>query len=482
MLNHDIVIIGAGVSGSAIARELSRYDLDIVVLEKQEDICSGTSKANSGIIHAGYDAPEGSLMASLNVEGNAMMDSWSEELDIPFQRIGSLVVCLEEEGMPYLEKLYQRGIKNGVPHLEIIDHQRLKQLEPHIAQDAVGALYAPSAGIVCPFELNLAMAENAVQNGVRFLFDTEVLSIDKIDQGFCVLTSKGKVLTKHVINAAGVHADTIHNMVSMEKMEIIPRKGEYVLLDKKAGKHVRHTIFQLPTKMGKGVLVTPTIHGNLLVGPTSEDVLDKEALNTTEKGLRDVIEKAQKTVQDLPMHMIITSFAGLRAHRPAHEFIIEEVKDVPGFIDVAGIESPGLSSCPAIGKKVAKWFQEKYDLVQKSDFQPRRKGLNHLYAMNSHQKNALIQKDSRYGNIVCRCEMISEGEIVEAIHRPIPARSLDGIKRRVRAGMGRCQGGFCLPKVVEILAREQDGKTAKEITKSGKNSYFIVGNNKEDLL
>ena len=236
MLNHDIVIIGAGVSGSAIARELSRYDLDIVVLEKQEDICSGTSKANSGIIHAGYDAPEGSLMASLNVEGNAMMDSWSEELDIPFQRIGSLVVCLEEEGMPFLEKLYQRGIKNGVPHLEIIDRQRLKQLEPHIAQDAVGALYAPSAGIVCPFELNLAMAENAVQNGVRFLFDAEVLSIDKIDQGFCVLTSKGKVLTKHVINAAGVHADTIHNMVSMEKMEIIPRKGKYVLLDKKAGK------------------------------------------------------------------------------------------------------------------------------------------------------------------------------------------------------------------------------------------------------
>lgn len=481
MLNHDVIIIGAGVSGSAIARELSRYDLDVVVLEKQEDVCTGTSKANSGIIHAGYDAPAGSLMAALNVEGNAMMDSWSQELDIPFQRIGSLVVCLEEAGMPSLEQLYQRGIQNRVPQLEIIDRQRLKQLEPHIAPEAVAALYAPTAGIICPFELNLAMAENAAQNGVRFLFDAEVLSIEKIDNGFCVVSSKGKMRARHVINAAGVYADAIHNMVSQEKMKITPRKGEYVLLDKKAEPHVHHTIFQLPTKMGKGVLVTPTVHGNLLVGPTSVDVLDKEGLNTTEQGLRDVISKSQKTVKDLPMSMIITSFAGLRAHHPGHEFIIEEVKDAPGFIDVAGIESPGLSSCPAIGKRVAQWFQEKYNLAQKSDFQPYRKGLHHLQDMDLDQRNELIQKDPRYGRIVCRCEMISEGEIVEALHRPIPARSLDGIKRRTRAGMGRCQGGFCSPKVVEILAREQFGKEVKKVTKSGKNSYFILGENKEDL-
>ena len=276
MLNHDVIIIGAGVSGSAIARELSRYDLDVVVLEKQEDVCAGTSKANSGIIHAGYDAPAGSLMAALNVEGNAMMDSWSQELDIPFQRIGSLVVCLEEAGMPSLEQLYQRGIQNGVPQLEIIDRQRLKQLEPHIATEAVAALYAPSAGIICPFELNLAMAENAVQNGVRFLFDAEVLSIEKIDHGFCVSTSKGKMRARHVINAAGVYADAIHNMVSQEKMKITPRKGEYVLLDKKAGPHVHHTIFQLPTKMGKGGHVTTEVLAKICAAMdcTLDDIME----------------------------------------------------------------------------------------------------------------------------------------------------------------------------------------------------------------
>lgn len=477
----DVVIIGAGVSGCAIARELSKYQLDVCVLEKADDVCEGISKANSAIIHAGYDAKAGTLMAKLNVEGNAMMDALTRDLDIPFKRIGSLVVCTDESTQDGLQDLLERGKKNGVPNLRIIKRDELKQMEPNISDDAIAALYAPTAGIICPFELNIAMAENAACNGVDFQLNTQVIGIEKIKDAYKVITNKGFVETKYIINAAGVYADEIHNMVSEQKMKITARKGEYYLLDKSAGKHVNHTIFCLPTKMGKGVLVTPTIHGNLLVGPTAMDIENKEGVNTTYNGLQQVSQKSNTCVKNIPLKDVITSFAGLRAHEEGHEFIIEEVQDAPNFIDCAGIESPGLSASPAIGKMAAGLVIEKEKPVLKENFISKRKGIVKLANLSMEERNEFIQKNPAYGNIICRCEMISEGEILDAIHRPLGATSLDGIKRRTRVGMGRCQAGFCSPKTMEILSREVEDMTMYTVTKSGGASRFVVGNNKDQL-
>lgn len=351
---YDVLIIGAGVSGTATARELSRYKMKVCVLEKEEDVCCGTSKANSGIVHAGYDAAEGSLMAKLNVEGNRLMPELARELDFEFVPCGSMVVCCDEKRVQELEALCQRGVKNNVPGLEIItDKDRIHKMEPNISDNVAAVLYAPTAGVVCPFGLNIALAENAYTNGVEFRFNTEVIKINRSQQGWVLETNHGLIETKVVVNAAGVYADYFHNMVSEKKIHITPRRGEYILLDKKAGKCVTSTIFALPDKLGKGVLVTRTAHGNLLLGPTAADIRDREDTSTTRAGLDEVIEKATLNVKDIPMRQVITSFSGLRAHADGHEFIIEEVEDAPGFIDCAGIESPGLTSCPAIGRMVA---------------------------------------------------------------------------------------------------------------------------------
>lgn len=476
---YDVVIIGAGVSGSATARELSRYDASICVLEKEEDVCCGTSKANSAIVHAGYDCEPGSLMAKLNVEGNAMMTDLSRDLDIPFQRIGSLVVCTDPDTREGLEKLLEKGRKNGVPDLRIVERDELVQMEPNISDEAVAALYAPSAGIVCPFELNIGMAENANVNGVEFRFNTEVTRIQKTGDHFEIETNNGTVLSKCVVNAAGVYADVFHNMVCKEPIHITPRKGEYYLLDKSAGNHVRHTIFMLPTKMGKGVLVTPTVHGNLLVGPTATDQEDREGTNTTRQGLDEVAAKAALTVKDVPLRSVITSFAGLRAHEDHHEFIIREAPECEGWIDVAGIESPGLTSSPAIGKMAAGIVVKKYGFAKKAHFVATRKGVVKPGKLSLEERNELIRKNPTYGTIICRCETVSEGEILDAIHRPLGAKSLDGVKRRTRAGMGRCQAGFCSPRVMEILAREVPGITMRNVTKAGGASRLIVGLDKD---
>ena len=356
---YDVIIIGGGVSGAASARELSRYKVRACVLEKEEDVCCGTSKANSAIAHAGYDAEPGSLMAKLNVRGNEMMEQLSKDLDFPFQRIGSLVICLSEEEMPGLQKLYDKGIANGVKGLKILNREEVLEMEPNITDNVYAALYAPTAGIVCPFNLNIALAENAYTNGIEFRFNTEVQNIRKIDGGYELCTNQGTFRTKYVVNAAGVYADKFHNMVSEKKIHITPRRGDYCLLDKSAGTHVSRTIFSLPTKYGKGVLVTPTVHGNLLVGPTAIDIENKEGTNTTREGLDEVITKAGQNVKNLPMRQVITSFAGLRGHEDGTEFIIGEPEDARGFIDCAGIESPGLTSCPAIGEMVAGILQEK---------------------------------------------------------------------------------------------------------------------------
>lgn len=480
MFDYDVIIIGSGVSGSACARELSRYDLKIGVLEKEEDVCCGTSKANSGIVHAGFDAAPGSLMAKLNVLGNEKMEQLSKDLDFPFLRNGSLVVCREQEDLPNLQALYERGLQNGVKGLCILTGQQAREMEPNLSEEVVAALYAPTGGIVCPFNLNIALAENACANGAVFHFNTEVLDIQKTEGGFCLHTGNGDYTAPYVVNAAGVYADHFHNMVSEYKIHITPRRGDYCLLDKAAGKHVSRTIFALPGKYGKGVLVSPTVHGNLLLGPTAIDIENKEGTNTTADGLGQVLSKAGENVKNLPLRQVITSFAGLRAHEDGHEFIIGEAEDAEGFIDCAGIESPGLTSCPAIGEMVASILKDKMQLKEKDSFIPTRKGILDPKGLSMEERNALIRENPAYGNIICRCEMITEGEIVDAIRRPLGAKSLDGVKRRTRTGMGRCQAGFCSPRVMEILARELS-VSMFDITKAGGASCIVVGVNKDAL-
>lgn len=477
-MKYDVIIIGAGVSGCAAARELSRYKVKACVLERSEDVCCGTSKANSGIVHAGHDAMPGTLMAELNVRGNELMEPLSKELDFEFKRNGSLVVCVNESKIENLWKLLERGQKNGVQGLKILSRDEAFEMEPNLAPETMAALYAPTGGIVCPFGMNIALAENAFTNGVEFHFNTEVTGIQKGDSGYKIETTNGDFETKYVVNAAGVYADVFHNMVSRRKMKITPRRGEYMLLDKTAGDHVSHTIFRLPDEFGKGVLVTPTVHGNLLVGPTAENLEEKEAVNTTAAGLGTIRAKAGQSVKDIPFGQVITSFAGLRACAQTHDFIIGEVKDAPGFIDCAGIASPGLTSAPAIGEMVSGILREKMGLEENPDFNPIRKGILDPAKLSVTERNNLIAKEPAYGTIVCRCEMVTEGEILDAIRRPLGARSLDGIKRRTRAGMGRCQAGFCSPKSMELLAKELHIPMEK-ITKSGAGSEVISGTNKD---
>lgn len=475
---YDVIIIGAGVSGCAIARELSRKKGKILVVERAEDVCCGTSKANSAIVHAGYDAKHGTLMAKLNVQGSRMMPKLAKELDFHYENNGSLVVMMSEEDRPALMALYENGLKNGVEQLQILERDALRAMEPNISDNAVAALYAPTGAIVCPFGLTFALAENAAKNGVQFQFDSEVTDVQKIDGGWKVVTVKGTLETKAVVNAAGVYSDKIHNMVSSETMTITPRRGDYFLLDRATQGFVKNTIFQLPGKYGKGVLVAPTVHGNTIVGPTAIDIEDKDGTATTQAGLDDVRSKSGIAVKNLPLRQTITSFAGLRAHEARHEFFIGEI--APGFVDCAAIESPGLSSAPAIGVMVADIVNGILHLEDNPNFNGTRKGILDPKTLSPEAHAALIRENPAYGNVICRCETITEGEIVDAIHRTPGARSLDGVKRRTRAGMGRCQGGFCSPRVMEILSREL-GIPMDQVTKSGGNSKLIVGTNKDSL-
>ena len=487
---YDVIIIGAGVSGCAAARELARFDLKIAVLEKALDVCEGTSKANSGIVHAGYDAKPGTLKARLNLLGSLKMEALSKELDFPYKRNGSMVLCFEGKDIEKLEELKLRGEKNGVEGLRILSKEELSKLEPAAGKNAAAALYAPAGAIVCPFGLTIALAENAADNGVEFKFSSLVREIKKQEDGYLVKTEDQLYETKVVINAAGVYADEIHNMISSQKLEITPRKGEYLLYDKNTGNLVSHTLFQLPTSLGKGILVTPTVHGNLLTGPTAADIEDRAGTDTTSKGIEQVLQKAALSVNNIPAGSVITSFAGLRAHITKlpreqdvwvglkssdleDDFVIGEVSDAPGFIDVAGIESPGLSCAPAVGEYVAKIVQKILRPSLKDHFVSVRKGIPSMSLSSDEERHKLIQEDPAYGNVICRCEMVTEGEILNAVHRTLGAVTTDGIKRRTRAGMGRCQSGFCNPKVVEILAREL-GKDESEIRKSGEDSWYLL--------
>lgn len=479
---YDIIVIGAGVVGTCVARELSKYQANVCVIDKADDVASGTSKANSGIVHAGYDCKPGTLMAKLNVRGNELLYQLAEELDFPIKKNGSLIVCTIESERGKLDVLLDQANANGVPDARIVERDELLEMEPNLTPNAVAALYVPTGGIICPFNLAIAMGENAAVNGVEFKFETEVKNIVKKDGYYELDTNKGVLETKAVVNAAGVYADVMHNMVSDKKMKIVARKGEYLLMDKELGDYFKATIFPLPGPMGKGVLTAPTIHGNMFVGPSATDIEDKEGVNTTQEIIDDLVQKASAshlTKDRLPMNKVITSFAGLRAHEEHHEFIVEEVADAPGFFDAAGIESPGLTSSPAIAEMLVGLIQDKYNFPKNENFIAKRKGIIHMEDLSMEEKNEMIKKNPQYGNIVCRCEMVTEGEIVDAINRPIGARSLDGVKRRTRQGMGRCQAGFCTPRTMEILSREL-GIPMTEITKKGEGSNMLVGKIKED--
>ncbi len=478
-MSYDVAIIGAGVTGAMIARELSRYNIKIALIEKCSDMAMGTTKANSAIVHAGFDAVPGTLKAKLNVEGTAAMPELCNVLHVPFKPIGSYVVAFSEDEIEHLKKLKARGEENGVPNLQILNSEELHKEEPNLNENAVAALFAPTAGIVCPYELTIATVENAVTNGVDFIRNFNVIAIDKNADGNFILKAEDKTVeAEYVINAAGAFCDQVASLIGDDSITIIPRKGEYMLMDRAVGNKVSHVIFQCPSKMGKGILVTPTVDGNLLVGPSAIDIDDKDDCATTADGLDGVFKTALKSVPSLTTREIITSFAGIRAHSPTDDFIIEPSAKDEKFINVAGIESPGLSSAPAIGVYVCNMIIDAMGGAQKNaDFIEGRPAPIRFREMNTEERKALIEKNNAYGRIICRCETITEGEIIDAIHAPAGAIDVDGVKRRTRAGMGRCQGGFCGSKVVEILAREL-GQELDEITKCGGNSKILFGRTK----
>lgn len=481
---YDVLIIGGGVIGCSIARELSKYELKTALIEKEDDVASGgASKANSAILHAGYDPVPGTLKAKLNVRGNEIFDDICKDLDVPIKRVGSLVAAFADDEVDSLYKLYDRGLKNGVKKMSIISKDMVKELEPNINDTIVAALYAKTAGIICPYGYVIALAENAAQNGVEFIFNQEVVSIEKEEDRFIVKTQDKEYLSKYVINAAGLYSDVINDMVGAKPFTVHPRKGEYLILDKEEGYLANTVIFQVPTKMGKGILVAPTVDGNLLIGPTSEDIKNKEFRKTTDMGLQKAIRGAKKSVDKFNERKTITQFTGLRSvpDVEGEDFIIGE-SQVKGFINVAGIESPGFTSSPAIAEMVVEILLDSgLKLIEKDDFNPKRKPVIRFNELSDDEKNELIKKNPAYGKIICRCETVTEGEIIDAIKRPVGAKSLDGVKRRVRAGMGRCQGGFCSPRVLEILSRELNINPL-DVTKFGGKSNILTAKAKEYVI
>lgn len=469
---RDVVIIGAGVTGTSVAYNLSKFKGDFLVVEKHSDVCEETSKANSAICHGGYDAEPGSMKAKMNVEGNHMMREIADELSFPYKQIGTLVLCHDEKDFPKLQKLYDQGIENGVSGMEIIYNEQILKMEPHVEKDVYAALYSKEAGIVDPFLMNVAYAEGSNLNGVEYKLNTEIVEIKEADDHYILKTKDGEEIeTKAVVNAAGLYSDAIHDMVMDDnKFEIRARRGEYLLLDKATAGYVNHVLFNLPTEKGKGILVTPTIDENTLIGPTSDFVDDKADLVTTRKAIEEVIDKVNDTVDNVPVRQVITSFSGNRAHESSGDFILQETKK--GFFDCVGIESPGLTSAPAIGKYMAGLVKDSLELEDNPDFKAGRNPIPKTSEMTAEEHNELIKKNPKYGKIICRCEKVTEGEILDAIHAPVGARTVDGIKRRCRATAGRCQGGFCLPSIIEILSREL-GVDQEEITKKGNKSTYI---------
>jgi len=480
-LIYDVIIIGGGVTGCCIARTLSKYDLNICLLEKEAEIAVGTTKANSGVIHAGYASPRDYIKRHLCIGGNKMYTQAAEELNFPFKRIGSFVVALEDNQIKQLEEERKKGTEDGVPGLEVIlDKKKIKQMEPNLTDEVVGVLHAPSAGLASPYELTFALAENAVMNGAKFFRNHEVVKIKHQDYVFTVRTFAGEFQGRNLINASGLYAARISRMLGLDYFSIMPRKGEYILFDRNAIQ-LNKILFPIPTKVSKGILVCPTLHGNTFIGPNAQNITDQENISTTTAGLKEILEGGMKLVPNIPARSSIRNFAGLRAVPDTYDFIIDNT-DVYGFINVAGILSPGLTATFAIAEKVVEFLELLgIELKVKEDYNPIRPKPERFKDFTKEELDIKIKEDPAWGRIICRCETIPEKEIINAIHAPVGANTVDGVKFRCRPGMGRCQGGFCRPRVIEILSRELN-KKYEEITKSGEDTNILMGKTKDFLL
>ncbi len=466
----DVAVIGAGVTGCAIARRLSLSALRVALIDAKEDVAMGASRANSAIVHAGYDCPVGSVEAKMNVQGNAMYTKWCGELGVPLERVGSLVIAFNEDEEAELKKLYQRGVENGVPQMRIISGDEARQMEPTLSGQVTRALFAGTAGITCPYQMTIACAENARDNGCEWIMDAPVSAISREDGALRIVAGGREIRARVAVNAAGVYADEVARMVGDDSFSIRPRKGEYMLLDRSAAQ-VKTVVFQTPSVLGKGVLVSPTVDGNAFAGPTAVDQQDKEDTSVTPRGIEELTRLSLRSVPTLNLRAVITSFAGVRAQPSTGDFILGPSAREPRLIHAAGICSPGLTSAPAIAEEIARMVgQAGLDTAVRPDANPIRKPIAEFRHMDAQQRREAIARNPLYGRVICRCETITEAEIVEAIRRG--ARSLDGVKRRTRAGMGRCQGGFCGPRVMEILSREL-GVSMDKLTKFGGKSYLV---------
>lgn len=471
----DILIIGSGITGCAVARELSRYHSSVILLERESDIAEGATKANSGIVHAGFDAVPGSRKAYYNVLGASMYPELCRQLGVPYRRNGALVIALNESDRATIEKLRLRGEANGVSGISVLEHDEILAMEPAINPGVVCALSVPSGAIVSPYELAFALADDAALNGVSFRFNEPALSVSRgCDGRFEIQTPRNLFTCRVLVNCAGSSGAVIHNQLSPDKLEMTHRRGQYYLLDRAARPVFSRTVFQCPTAMGKGVLVTPTVHGNLLLGPTAEDITDPLDTATTADGLAEILRKASLIWPGLSVRTNITNFSGIRAHLSSNDFVVGSCDACPGYFEAIGIESPGLSSAPAIGRDLSAMIASFMGLTTKNNIVPYSTPPKPFRDMTEAEKAEAVEKDPSYGRIVCRCETVTEAEIRAAVRRPVGARSVDAVKRRTRAGMGRCQGGFCLPRVASILS-EETGLSLQEITKNGGGSYLLAG-------
>lgn len=473
---EDVIVIGAGVIGAFVARNLSRYRLRCLVIEKSLDVGDGSSMANSAIVHSGYDPIPGTKKAVYNVAGNAMYDEIASDLEVPFRRIGSLTIAEDEEGVKTLQSLLDRAKQNNVP-ARIVYQDELRSIEPAISNEALAALLCPTAGIVDPFLLVARAFENALDNGVKLRLGEEVTSIKRVDGVYEVTTSKGRYLSKCVVNCAGLHSDEIANMVGSKGYRIIPKKGEYHVLDH-FGPFVRHTLFPLPSKKGKGILITPTTSSNYLVGPSSDPIEEKEDVSTDSPTLSQVAEKAKSLVNELPLYERVRVFSGVRASIEGGDFIIEEDEGNPGFINLVGIDSPGLASAPYIGKiAVEELVSKRIELVENPAFSPKVRHYVRPSLLSLSERNALIEANPDYGRIVCTCEKVSLAELEDILSRSLPCLTIKAMKKRSRAGFGKCQGGFCQAKVLMLLSKKL-GIKPEEVLYDGPNSNILMEESK----
>jgi len=474
MEKFDVVIIGAGVVGGMLARELSRYALSVCLLEAENDVACGASKANSGIIHGGFDPEPGTLKAKLNAEGIGLLYEAADALHVPYRKNGSLVCAFTQEEAALLQALHRRGIENGAPETVILTGDEARRLEPALSEKVTAALHAPEAGIICPYSLTIAAVGNAMDNGVALRRNFRVCAVSREEDGFTVTAENGRcVSARFLVNCAGAYADRVAAMAGDDSFRIIPRAGEYLLLEKECGDLVKSTVFQVPTRAGKGILVSPTAHGNLLLGPTAAEVDSPEGKDTTAAGLETVRKLSAKSVPSVDPRRVITAFTGVRASTAGGDFIIRPSGDAPGLLHAAAIDSPGLTASIAIARCCVKLLGDMgLSLREKEHWDGTRPDPHAFRSMDEAAQDAFIREHPDYGRIVCRCEVVSEGEIRAAIRQNPGALDVDGVKRRTRSGMGRCQGGFCTPTILEILAQEL-GVPMECVTKNGEGSEYL---------